>query len=103
MRQLKSYSCSEWVAGKGGGLTLCSAVDGSAVAEISSEGLDFRAMTDYARHVGRPALRALTFHQRAILLKELALVLMRHKEEFYRLSRETGATRNDSWIDIEGA
>ena len=102
MRQLKSYSCSEWVAGKGGGLTLCSAVDGSAVAEISSEGLDFRAMTDYARHVGRPALRALTFHQRAILLKELALVLMRHKEEFYRLSRETGATRNDSWIDIEG-
>lgn len=102
MQRLKSYSCSEWVAGESEGTILASAVDGCAVAEISSTGVDFKAMTEYARNVGGPALRALTFHQRAIKLKQLAVTLMQHKEEFYRLSRETGATRNDSWIDIEG-
>ena len=102
MQQLNSYSCSECVAGKGRGVILASAIDGRAVAEISSAGLDFKAMTEYARSLGGAGLRALTFHQRAVQLKELALHLMQHKEEFYELSRETGATRNDSWIDIEG-
>jgi len=100
--QLKSYALNKWVAGQGNGVMLASAIDGGTVAEISSQGLDFRAMTEYARNVGGPALRALTFHQRAIKLKELALYLMQHKEAFYQLSAETGATRNDSWIDIEG-
>jgi len=102
MRRLKSYTCNQWVAGKGKGVTLVSAIDGKSVAEISSEGVDFKAMVEYGRDVGGPALRALTFHQRAIMLKQLALELMRHKEPLYRLSRETGATRHDSWIDIEG-
>ena len=102
MQQLKSYSCNQWVAGTDDGVALASAIDGKSVAQISSRGLDFKSMAEYARADGGPALRALTFHQRAIKLKELALVLMQHKEEFYRLSRETGATRNDSWIDIEG-
>ncbi|HXK57673.1 MAG TPA: aldehyde dehydrogenase family protein, partial [Gammaproteobacteria bacterium] len=102
MRRLKSYSCGEWVTGRGADVVLASAIDGSAVAGISSEGLDFKAMADYARTVGGPALRALTFHQRALRLKALAVKLMQQKEEFYQLSRETGATRNDSWIDIEG-
>jgi len=102
MQRLKSYACGGWHEGEGAGVTLVSAIDARPVAEISSAGMDFRAMASHARKVGGPALRALTFHQRAILLKELALMLMRHKEEFYLLSRETGATRSDSWIDIEG-
>ncbi len=100
--QLKSYACGQWIQGEGEGQTLRSAVTGEPVAEINSRGLDFAAMLRYGREVGGPALRALTFHERAIKLKELALYLQERKEEFYALSRETGATRSDSWVDIEG-
>jgi oxepin-CoA hydrolase/3-oxo-5,6-dehydrosuberyl-CoA semialdehyde dehydrogenase len=72
------------------------------VASISSEGLDFAAMHDYARRVGGANLRKFTFHERAEMLKALAKYLMEHKEEFYALSTETGATRSDGWIDIDG-
>ncbi|MCP5415556.1 MAG: phenylacetic acid degradation bifunctional protein PaaZ [Chromatiaceae bacterium] len=102
MRQLHSFAGNRWVTGASDGVVLHSAIDGRPVARISSAGLDFAAMAEYARRVGGPALRALTFHQRAILLKQLAHYLLQHKEAFYQLSRETGATRNDSWIDIEG-
>ena len=64
--------------------------------------LDFAAMLDHARNVGGPALRAMTFHQRARMLKALADAIMARKEELYELSYETGATQADSWIDIEG-
>ncbi|WP_275098339.1 phenylacetic acid degradation bifunctional protein PaaZ [Sedimenticola hydrogenitrophicus] len=100
--RLKSYACGAWVEGAGPGVMLNSAVTGEAVAEISSRGLDFAAMLRYGREVGGPALRALTFHERAYKLKELGLYLQQRKEEFYTLSRHTGATRSDSWIDIEG-
>src|SRR6185295_12450936 len=68
----------------------------------TSEGLDFAAMADYARRVGGPALRRLTFHQRALMLKEMAKYLSDRKEGLYRLSAATGATKADSWIDIDG-
>ena len=79
-----------------------SAVTGEVIAETGSGGLDFRAMLDHARNVGGPALRAMTFHERAWMLKDLANAVMARKEELYELSYATGATRTDGWIDIEG-
>ena len=78
------------------------ATTGELVASVSSEGLDLAAALDYARTVGQASLGALTFHQRAVLLKQMALVLTERKEELYALSTSTGATRNDSWVDIDG-
>ncbi|HMS02492.1 MAG TPA: phenylacetic acid degradation bifunctional protein PaaZ, partial [Gemmatimonadaceae bacterium] len=72
------------------------------IGQASSGGLDFAAMADYARTVGGPALRRLTFHERAAMLKAVAVHLMERKEAFYALSAATGATRSDSWVDIEG-
>ena len=79
-----------------------SAVTGEVVAQTGSQGLDFAAMLDHARKVGGPALRKLTFHERAWMLKALANAVMARKEELYELSYATGATRTDGWIDIEG-
>ncbi len=78
------------------------ATTGEVIAEASSAGIDFAAALDHAREVGGPALRALTFHERAGLLKALAKRLAACKEELYALSYRTGATRGDSWIDIDG-
>ena len=100
--RLMSYAAGRWVAGTGRPAILASAVTGEPVAEIDSTGLDFAAMLDHARTVGGPALRTLTFHERARMLKALASYLMERKEELYALSTPTGATRADGWIDIEG-
>ncbi|MEX2123032.1 MAG: phenylacetic acid degradation bifunctional protein PaaZ [Woeseia sp.] len=99
---LKSYARSAWVSGSGEGHALPSAVDGRTVATLSSVGLDFAAMLDYARRIGGPNLRRHTFHERANMLKALAKCLSEHKKEFYALSTDTGATKSDSWIDIDG-
>jgi len=102
VKKLQSYVQGEWFESSASGVLLRNAVNGNAVAEISSDGLDFADMRNYARDVGGPALRKFTFHQRALMLKELAKYLMDRKELFYELSKATGATRTDSWIDIEG-
>ena len=102
MITLRSYANGEWIEGRGKKAELFHAVTGERFAEASSEGLDFKAMLDYGRTIGGPKLRRMTFHQRAIMLKELAKYLTERKEEFYKLSYATGATRTDSWIDIEG-
>jgi oxepin-CoA hydrolase/3-oxo-5,6-dehydrosuberyl-CoA semialdehyde dehydrogenase len=102
MQTLRNYAMGEWVEGTGKATELFHAVTGEPVAAASSGGLDFKAMATYAREVGGPKLRALTFHQRAALLKAMAKHLMERKEDFYRLSAATGATRSDSWVDIEG-
>jgi len=91
-----------WVEGDGEGKILTSAVNGEPVAAISSKGLDFAAMLQHAKSVGGPALRKLTFHERGDMLKALAKYLDEHKKEFYALSTATGATRRDSWPDIDG-
>ena len=101
-RRLQSFAAGEWVEGAGHFVTLHHAVTGAPIAEASSEGLDFGAMVDYARRVGGPALRKMTFHERALMLKEMAKYLSERKEEFYRISAATGATKTDSWIDIDG-
>jgi oxepin-CoA hydrolase/3-oxo-5,6-dehydrosuberyl-CoA semialdehyde dehydrogenase len=84
------------------GPTVLDAAYGRPLAIVSSEGVDFAQATDYARRVGGPALRRLTFHARARLLKALGLYLLERKEDYYALSLLTGATRRDSWVDIEG-
>ena len=97
--KLQSYAEGEWYQSVVSGQLLRHAITGVEVAEISSDGLDFSAMLDYARNIGGPALRKYTFHQRALMLKALAKYLMERKEVFYQLSAATGATRTDSWID----
>ncbi len=100
--KLLNYAADQWVAGDGALAEVRSAVTGDVIAETGSAGLDFRAMLDHARKVGGPALRRMTFHQRAWMLKDLANAVMARKEELYELSYATGATRGDGWIDIEG-
>jgi oxepin-CoA hydrolase/3-oxo-5,6-dehydrosuberyl-CoA semialdehyde dehydrogenase len=100
--KLGNLAQDRWIEGDGNGKPLASAVSGEAIATITSEGLDFRGMLDHARNVGGPKLRRMTFHERGDMLKELGKFLTEQKQEFYALSTETGATRADSWIDIDG-
>ncbi|MGF6885253.1 oxepin-CoA hydrolase/3-oxo-5,6-dehydrosuberyl-CoA semialdehyde dehydrogenase [Nocardia sp. GAS34] len=99
---LHSYAAGRWYTAPDEGTPLHSAVDGSVVARISATGLDVAGMVEHARAVGGPALAALTFHERAAVLKALALRLLEHKDEFYALSTATGATSRDSAVDIDG-
>ncbi|WP_118856870.1 phenylacetic acid degradation bifunctional protein PaaZ [Sphingomonas mesophila] len=102
-QQLLNFARDQWVPGDASSLTeLPSAIDGSVVAATGSGGLDFEGMLSHAREVGGPALRALTFHQRARILKGLGLAILAAKEPLYELNYATGATRKDGWIDIEG-
>ncbi len=100
--KLGNLVLDRWVDGGGDGKPLHSAVTGDPVASISSDGLDFAEILNHARTVGGANLRKLTFHQRGDMLKALAQYLMEHKKEFYELSTQTGATRADSWVDIDG-
>ena len=99
---LTSYIAGQWRAGAGEGVALRDATSGEVITRASAEGFDAAGILAHARTVGGPALRALTFHERAGIIKALARYLTEHKEEFYRLSYATGATKGDSWIDIDG-
>ena len=99
---MESYVAGHWFRAEDEGEPLLDAATGEEVARISTRGLDFAAMVAHARDVGGPALRALTFHERAGLLKALAKHLGEHKDEFYALSLRTGATQRDSMVDIDG-
>jgi oxepin-CoA hydrolase / 3-oxo-5,6-dehydrosuberyl-CoA semialdehyde dehydrogenase len=101
-RRLLNYAMGEWVAGGGSGAPLVHAVSGEHIGDASSDGLDFRGMVEYARTVGGPALRKMTFHERARMLKAVAMYLNERKELFYAVSAATGATKGDHWIDIDG-
>jgi oxepin-CoA hydrolase/3-oxo-5,6-dehydrosuberyl-CoA semialdehyde dehydrogenase len=100
--QLLNYERDRWIAGDGNLAEIPSAIDGALVAMTGSGGLDFGGMLRHARDVGGPALRKLTFHERARMLKALGQAIMARKEELYELNYLTGATRKDGWIDIEG-
>ncbi len=99
---LENYAEGKWVAGSSNLRDLRCAVTGKTIAQTSSTGLDFGAMLAYARTTGGANLREHGFHDRAYMLKSLASYMMSRKEELYELSYYTGATRADSWIDIEG-
>src|SRR3954462_3071905 len=98
---LQSYIAGRWV-GKEGAQPLHSAVNGKPVASTHAEKIDFAQAVEHARKVGVPNLLRLDFQQRAERLKALAKFLNERKEELYAISAHTGATRTDSWIDIEG-
>ncbi len=101
-RRLESYVGGAWVVGAKEGVPLLDASTGVPVASIDSSGIDFKQTLAYGRDKGGPALRRLSFHERAAMLKALGQALLERKEEFYALSTATGATRADSWVDIEG-
>jgi len=102
MNKLENYALGSWTKGEGEGQALYNSINGDLVATATSNGLDFAEMMDYARKVGGPALRKLTFQERGLMLKKLAFHLLEKKETFYKVSWATGATKADSWVDIEG-
>lgn len=99
---LESYAAGRWYRADDEGSPVLDATTGEEVARVSSHGLDLDAMAQHARTVGAPALQALTFHERATLLKAVATHLLEHKDVLYELSYRTGATRRDSAVDIDG-
>ena len=102
MNKLENYITGHWITGDGEGQLLRNAVTGAPVATASTKGIDFRSVVEYGRQTGNPALRKMTFHQRGNMLKALALYLRKHLPQLYEISYQTGATRADSWVDIEG-
>ena len=100
--KIESYVCGQWLSGAGAGVEVFNAVSGESIGRVSSEGLDFRKVLEHSRNVGGAALRKLPFHDRALRLKAVGQYLMERKESLYDVSAWTGATRTDSWIDIEG-
>jgi oxepin-CoA hydrolase/3-oxo-5,6-dehydrosuberyl-CoA semialdehyde dehydrogenase len=101
-RRLESFVSGRWTPGASDGQPLLDAATGEVVATIDSTGIDFAGALAYGREVAGPKLRAMSFHDRAGMLKALGLKLMELKEEFYTESLHTGATRADGWVDIEG-
>ena len=102
MKNYENYAFGKWIKGDGDGTPLFNAINGEQIGTAGSKGLDFSDMMDYSRKTGGPALRRMTFQERGLMLKKLALHLNSIKEKFYPISFLTGATKLDSWIDIEG-
>ncbi|GAA6201712.1 phenylacetic acid degradation bifunctional protein PaaZ [Aquicoccus sp. SU-CL01552] len=102
IRQISSFAAGEWIAPGAGARDIASAIDGAVIASAGNNALDVQAMLDHARDVGGPALRAMTFHDRARMLKALGQHLNANKQALYDISFDTGATQSDHMIDIDG-
>ena len=102
MKTYQNYICGKWTNGEGVEVEQFNAITGAKIGEVSSAGIDFSEVLNYGRTVGGHPLRKMTFQERGRMLKALALHLMERKEKYYEISALTGATRIDSWIDIEG-
>ncbi len=102
MMQVKNYVLGQWVAGEGVETNVYNAITGDHIGSASSKGLDLDAVLKYGRSRGGSKLRKMTFQERGRMLKALAMHLLTMKEKYYQISAWTGATRIDSWIDIEG-
>lgn len=100
--KLQNYVLGNWINGEGDGKALLDASTGEIVATASAKGLDFSDILDYGRAVGNANLRKMTFRERGLMIKKLALYLHKIKDKYYPISYKTGATKIDSWIDIEG-
>ena len=98
---IQSYIGGRW-QGAEAATALRSAIDGKTISHTHAESIDFAEAVEHARRKGLPALMALDFQERALRLKALAKYLMEHKEQLYAVSAHTGATKVDSWIDIDG-
>ncbi len=102
MSKLGNYIQGSWIEGEGDGSPLYDSVTGEIITYASTKGLDFGDILQYGRKIGGPSLRKMTFQERGNMLKKLALYLTKRKDKFYEISYRTGATKVDSWIDIEG-
>ena len=102
MQQFQNYILGNWVNGTGIEYFAIHAITGREIGTVSSAGIDFEAVLNYSREIGGPQLRKMTFQERGRMLKALALYLMDRKQTYYEISSWTGATKVDSWIDIEG-
>jgi len=102
MKRYKSYISGQWIDGQETETELFNAINGEKIGELSSKGLDFDKILDYGRTIGGQKLRKMTFQERGRMLKALALHLRQYREKYYKISTLTGATRIDSWIDIDG-
>jgi oxepin-CoA hydrolase / 3-oxo-5,6-dehydrosuberyl-CoA semialdehyde dehydrogenase len=102
MHQFQNYILGNWENGQGVETTIYHAITGKTLGSVSSDGIDFSEVLNYGRNVGGPILRKMTFQERGRMLKAVALFLMDRKERYYEVSAWTGATKIDSWIDIEG-
>ncbi|WP_053992079.1 phenylacetic acid degradation bifunctional protein PaaZ [Mangrovimonas sp. TPBH4] len=102
MKKIQHYVQGQWTEGKEEGIPVLDAITGEAFTSVAIEGLDIPEILNYGRTKGGEILRKMTFQERGNMLKKLALYLTKRKEQFYDLSYRTGATRIDSWIDIEG-
>ena len=100
--KLQNFALGRWIDGSGEGQPLYDASTGDLVATATSNGLDFGEMLEYGRKTGNKNLRKMTFQERGRMLKALAMFLLERKEKYYQISYKTGATKVDSWIDIEG-
>ncbi|WP_394974893.1 phenylacetic acid degradation bifunctional protein PaaZ [uncultured Croceitalea sp.] len=102
MKKIQHYVQGNWTTGKEEGIPILDAVTGETFTSVATEGLDIPEILNYGRTKGGEKLRKMTFQERGNMLKKLALYLNKRKKDFYELSYRTGATRVDSWIDIEG-
>lgn len=102
MSTFQNYILGNWMNGDGVETQLFHAVTNTELGSVSSAGIDYEQVLDYGRRTGGRALRKMTFQERGRMLKALALFLMERKERYYEVSSWTGATKVDSWIDIEG-
>ena len=102
MQRYQNYALGKWIDGEGVETNLYNAITGNKIGEASSAGLDYQAMLEYAKKTGGHKLRKMTFQERGRMLKALALFLMEKKNKYYEVSAWSGATKIDSWIDIEG-
>lgn len=102
MSTFQNYILGDWMNGDGVETQLFHAVTNAELGSVSSAGIDYEQVLDYGRRTGGRALRKMTFQERGRMLKALALFLMERKERYYEVSSWTGATKVDSWIDIEG-
>jgi len=102
MQLIENYIAGKWNPGEGKETTMVHSIHGQPIAYSRSGGVDFAAILDYGRKTGGPVLRKMTFHERGRMIKALALYLLERKDKYYPISYQTGATKADSWVDIEG-
>ena len=102
MYTVENYILGDWIKGDGEGQLLYNAYTGVPIANATTKGIDFAQVVHYARNQGNPSLRKMSFHERGLMLRALAIHLREHLDKLYAVSYQTGATKADSWVDIEG-